>query len=158
MGTQAKSTIDVSVKKAFVNVASDGAREAGHPWPEFAACEAALESDYGQSSLARNDNNLFGCKQHSHPIYGAVYLPTREFLSGSWTTVEGEFVRYPSYAASFKDRIDTLKRLAPLYPHYRAALNAKNGEEFVKEVSKTWSTDPLRAEKVLAIYKELYEA
>jgi flagellum-specific peptidoglycan hydrolase FlgJ len=148
--------MDASVKRAFLNVAAEGAEEAGHPWPKYAACEAALESSYGQSSLARNDNNIFGCKQHSHPLYGTVYLPTREFLSGTWITVEAEFVRYPSYAASFKDRIDTLRRLAPLYPHYKAALEAKTGEEFVTEVSQTWSTDPARAKKVLAIHRELY--
>jgi len=158
MSTQTTSQMAASVRKAFLNVAAEGAEEAGHPWPEYAACEAALESNYGQSSLARNDNNLFGCKQHSHPLYGTVYLPTREFLSGSWITVEAEFVQYPSYAACFKDRMDTLRKLAPRYPHYKAALAANNGEEFVREVSQTWSTDPARADKVLAIYKEMYES
>lgn len=148
--------MDTSVKKAFLNVTAEAAQQAEHPWPEYAACEAALESDFGQSGLARNDNNLFGCKQHAHPLYGTVYLPTREFLSGAWITVEAEFVRYPSYMACFKDRVDTLCKLAPRYPHYKAALAARTGEEFITEVSKTWSTDPARAQKVLAIHKEFY--
>jgi flagellum-specific peptidoglycan hydrolase FlgJ len=91
-----QASTHISVRRAFVNAAIEAAEEAGHPWPEYAACEAALESDFGQSQLARDDNNLFGCKQHVHPVYGTVYLPTREFLSGGWVTMEAAFIRYPN--------------------------------------------------------------
>lgn len=143
-------------QKQWLGEISEAAELARHPFPEYAACEAALESDYGQTGLATADKNLFGCKQHWHPVYGTVWLPTREFLSGQWVTVDAAFVRYPNFQACFQDRLQTLERLAPRYPHYRAALAAKTGEEFVTEVSKTWSTDPLRSEKVLKIYHDFY--
>lgn len=139
----------------FWTNARDAARAAGHIWPEMAACEAALESAWGSSELARADNNLFGTKQHAHPVFGTHNLPTREWLHNGWVVVNAEWVKYPTLADCFADRMATLKRLAPSFPHYAAALAATSGTQFVIEVSKSWSTDPKRADKVLAIYTAL---
>ena len=56
-------------QKAFLDKASAAATKAAHPFPRMAAAEAALESGYGLSGLAIEDNNLFGMKQHIHPEY-----------------------------------------------------------------------------------------
>lgn len=135
------------LQRAFV-----AAHNAGHIFPEMAACEAALESGYGRSQLATQDRNLFGMKQHLHPIYGTHSLPTREFLSGEWKTVNSNWITYPDWGACFADRMATLKRLASVYPHYANALASASATTYVNEVSQSWSTDPNRAEKVLAIY------
>lgn len=118
----------------------------------MAACEAALESAWGNSELAVQDNNLFGMKQHQHPIYGTAALPTREYLSGEWKVVNALWIHYPGWATCFADRMITLTRLAPQLPHYAAALKATNAEAYIVEVSKSWATDPARASKVSAIY------
>jgi flagellum-specific peptidoglycan hydrolase FlgJ len=136
----------------FLFSTAQAAADAKHPFPEYAASEAALESGYGHSALAHDACNLFGTKQHVHPIYGTLSIPTKEFLSGEWTVVEANWVVYPTIATCFSDRLNTLERLRFAYPHYAAALNAANGETFVREVSRSWSTDPKRADKVLAIY------
>jgi flagellum-specific peptidoglycan hydrolase FlgJ len=128
------------------------AEQAGHIFPEMAACEAALESGYGRSVLAMQDRNLFGTKQHVHPVYGTHSLPTREDLGGKWVEVTANWVSYPDWQSCFADRMATLKRLASFYPHYAAALAAGSATTYVMEVSRTWSTDPERGEKVLAIY------
>lgn len=138
----------------FLENATVAAAAGGSIWPEFAACEAALESGFGSSTLARADNNLFGMKQHKHPIYGTVTLPTEEFLGGQMVRVSAEWVKYPNWSDCFLDRMDTLRRLAPAYPHYAAALAAVDGPTYVRAVSESWSTDPLRAQKVLNIYSE----
>lgn len=150
-------------KAEFLIKARNEAKLVNHPFPEYAACEAALESGYGASLLARQDNNLFGMKQHRHAIYGTHNLPTREFVGlekdtedgkqDGWIITQGPFISYPDWGACFSDRLATLLRLASTYPHYAAAINAKNGETFVKEVSASWSTDPSRAAKVLAVYE-----
>lgn len=137
----------------FLRSATDAAASGGCPWPEFVACEAALESGFGKSTLAREDNNLFGMKQHKHPVYGTASLPTEEFLQQHWVRVNADWVKYPTLADCFADRMATLRRLAPGFEHYAAALSATDGPTFIREVSKTWSTDPNRAQKVLDIYR-----
>lgn len=137
------------------------AAKANHPFPEMTAAEAALESNWGNSELARAGNNFFGMKQHSHPIFGTLNLPTHEWtdpdghpIDGRWVVVLASWVKYPDLASCFADRLATLQRLSNAYPHYKAALNAPNPETYIAEVSKSWSTDPNRAAKVLSIFQK----
>jgi flagellum-specific peptidoglycan hydrolase FlgJ len=83
-----------------------------------------------------------------------VTLPTEEFLQGQWVRVSAEWVKYPAWSDCFADRMATLRRLAPEkgFEHYAAALAAHDGITFIREVSKSWSTDPKRAQKILDIY------
>lgn len=146
----------------FLARASAEAAKVNHPFPEMAACEAALESNWGNSELAREGFNLFGMKQHAHPVYGTANLPTREWVNGPdghpidgrWITVTASWVKYPDWASCFADRLATLQRLSNALPHYAAALNAPDAQAYITEVSKTWSTDPQRATKVWSIYQE----
>jgi flagellum-specific peptidoglycan hydrolase FlgJ len=48
----------------------------------------------------------------------------------------------------------TLLRLRSAFPHYDAALRAPDPITYVREVSRSWATDPNRAEKVIAIYRQ----
>lgn len=141
-----------AIQKQFLDTVSAQAEAAGHLYPTMAACEAALESGYGNSGLAKRANNLFGTKQHKVAIFDTLIIPTKEFLNGQWVTVNANWVKYPSLEECFRDRMATLQRLAPFYPHYKNALAAPDAVTFVKEVSQTWSTDPNRADKVLSIY------
>jgi flagellum-specific peptidoglycan hydrolase FlgJ len=143
------------------------AKDAGHPFPEAAACEAALESAYGKSYLAVHGLNLFGMKQHKQPLFDTLTLPTREAtgkkdLLGNpiFVTIEAPFIKYPSLKDCFADRLATLKRLAndTDFVRYKIALNATTAEDFVTNVSKKWSTDPNRGTKVLGILKEFQES
>jgi flagellum-specific peptidoglycan hydrolase FlgJ len=142
------------LQKQFLDRATSEAVKANHPFPQMAACEAALESSWGNSQLAREGNNLFGMKQHVHPLYGTMTLPTHEFLRGEWTVVSANWVKYPDWRGCFADRLATLERLSNVYPHYKAALDAKDERTYITEVSASWSTDALRALKVLGIYQE----
>src|SRR5437879_8283859 len=100
-----------SLQRDFLDRASAEAAKAGCPFPQMAACEAALESSWGNSQLAREGNNLFGMKQHAHPIYGTMTLPTREFMLGEWKQVTANWVSYHDLRGSFADRLATLHRL-----------------------------------------------
>ena len=142
------------VQRQFLDRATAEAVKANHPFPRMAACEAALESSWGHSELATAGNNLFGMKQHAHAVYGTMTLPTREFLDGEWKACSSQWVNYPDWRACFADRLATLERLSNAYPHYKAALEAQDARTYIAEVSKTWSTDPGRAEKVLSVYEE----
>jgi len=142
------------LQQQFLAKATQEAIRANHPWPRMAACEAALESTWGHSELAMTANNLFGMKQHAHPIYGTMTLPTHECLDGKWMACSANWVKYPDWRGCFADRLATLERLSNVYPHYKAALAAGDAQTYIVEVSKTWSTDPQRAEKVLDLYRE----
>jgi flagellum-specific peptidoglycan hydrolase FlgJ len=141
-------------ERLFLDKATAAATVSGSPFPAMVGAEAALESEWGRSQLAIQDNNLFGVKAHEHPQYGTANLPTREFEGGTWVEVEACWMRYENWADCFKDRLATLQRLAPFYPHYSKALLAPTPEDYIQEVSLTWSSDPLRGQKVLAIYQE----
>lgn len=140
-----KDAFLISVKKAAMNI--------GQKWPGYVAAEAALESAFGSSVLARVGMNLFGIKAHDGtPLDQTLSLPTKEYYGGAWVKVMAHWMKYADWEACLRDRQATLVRLAPHYPHYAAALAADTGEDFVREVSLTWSTDPHRADKVLDIY------
>jgi flagellum-specific peptidoglycan hydrolase FlgJ len=81
-------------------------------------------------------------------------MPTQEFLNGRWVTVVARWTRFADQAACFRARMALLRRLEHSYPAYARALVATTGETFVEEVSRAWSTDPKRAAKVLAIYRQ----
>lgn len=140
----------------FISAATIAARDAGHVFPVMAACEAALESAYGCSKLAKEGHNLFGTKQHATtPVYNTLLLPTQEWDRGSGRMVDtvARWVMYPDSITCMRDRMATLRRLAPQYLHYRLALDSSGDEDYVKEVSQTWSTDPKRADKCISIFR-----
>ena len=143
-----------TAQESFLRRACEAARAARHLFPEYAACEAALESGWGQSHLATEANNLFGQKQAHPPLPGTetVTLPTREYLHGAWVSVQATWVHFPDWDTCFRERMNLLTSLAAAYPNYRDALAARTGEEFVTLVSRSWSTDPARAGKVLAVH------
>ncbi len=143
-----------SQHEEFLIKAAATARAAGHIWPDYAACEVALESAWGASTLALKANNLFGQKQF-HPPYhgtGTITLPTKEFLHGDWIEVQAAWMSFPDWGASCRVRMEVLHRLAREYPGYARALAATDGETFIREVSAVWSTGPRRAVEVLAIH------
>jgi flagellum-specific peptidoglycan hydrolase FlgJ len=140
-------------QKDFLAKALAHAELSGHLFPEYAACEAALESAWGNSSLCRNGNNLFGEKQHARPIYETLDLPTEEYTNGQWSSGMAHWIKFPSWKESFQSRMETLRRLAGHYTGYADSLRAQNGTDFVVSVSRDWSTDPLRGQKVLSIHK-----
>jgi len=138
----------------FLQKAFEAALEAKHVFPAYAACEAALESAWGKSQLAIQGNNLFGRKQSADPVFETIDFPTKEFIHGEFVTVPAHWVKYPDWSACFDDRMALLRRLSKFYG---PALEATDGESFVRLVSEHWSTDPLRADKVLSIYQHHME-
>lgn len=135
-------------KQDFFAKAYPAAIASGHIWPEYAICEAALESAWGESKLARVAQNLFGQKKGKEN-FPVISIPTKEYLKGRWEVVEAQWPAFPSWEVSFRERMALLRR-NPAYAH---ALESATGEEFVREVSKVWATDPKRADSVLLTYR-----
>jgi flagellum-specific peptidoglycan hydrolase FlgJ len=129
------------------------ALKSGHIFPEMATCEAAVETAWGTSKCCVEGKNIFGEKQHAVPIFETVYLPTEEWQNGRMVGLKSvAWVKYPTLADCFADRMATLRRLSAQYPAYAAALAASSPELYVINVSRSWSTDPARSVKCIEIY------
>jgi flagellum-specific peptidoglycan hydrolase FlgJ len=134
------------------------AKAAGHVWPEYAACEAALESAWGGSLLAVKCNNLFGQKEgHSAAGYPHVAIATHEWdkEKKAFVPAEASWPIFPDWETAFRERMTCLQsarfeKSGALI--YAAALAAYSGDSFIRLVSLHWATDPQRANKVLEIY------
>lgn len=140
----------------FLRKAVQSAQMAGHIWPEYAACEAALESAWGTSHLATECNNLFGQKSgHTSTEYPQKSMPTHEWQNGKLVPAQANWPEFPDWETSFRERMNVLReaRATDESLIYAEALAATSGEFFVLAVSKHWATDPMRGEKVLEIYK-----
>src|SRR5581483_7601051 len=100
-------------KTDFLSLATAAAlkssRVSGLP-PGVTVAQAALESAWGKSQLAREAHNYFGMKVHgAHPW---IELPTTEFRNGVRVRVQARFARYASMDECFADR-DALIRRVP---------------------------------------------
>lgn len=134
----------------FFRKAYPAAVESGHIWPEFAACEAALESAWGESKLARLSCNLFGQKSgFTTQNYPTIEIQTQEYIKGQNVTVPAVWPAFPDWRTSFSERMNLLRKKQD----YAPALAAKSGPEFVLSVSRIWATDPERGNKVLSIWR-----
>ncbi len=139
-------------RREFIAAATTAAQAAsavsGFP-AGVTVAQAALESAWGQSQLARRAHNYFGIKAHGKLPW--IEMPTTEVQSGAAVKVRAYFARYESVEACFEDRDRLLARLA-VYAEARAA--ARDPEAFIRALAKHWATDPRYADKLLALYRE----
>lgn len=139
-------------KEEFLAAATRAAiacsRASGFP-PGITVAQAALESNWGQSQLARDAHNYFGIKAHGH--HPRVACPTFEFIRGRRVRVGAEFAGYASMEECFADR-DRLIAAVGCYAEARAC--SADPEGFVRALATHWATDPQYADKVLRVYRE----
>lgn len=132
----------------FLKAAKQSAIEAYHIYPGAAAAEAALESAWGGSLLAKY-NNLFGLKKPSDWTGPTVSIPTKEYENKTWVTVEAGWPVFGDWSACMHERMRILKTRSA----YESAINAKTAENYIALVSQVWATDPNRGHEVLSIYQ-----
>ena len=113
----------------------------------IAVAQAILESNWGQSQLARDAHNYFGIKAHAE--HRRVSYPTFEVVNGRTIRLTAEFARYNSMEECFADR-DQIIRRATCYAGAREAKD--DPEQFARELAKHWATDTNYAEKLLSVY------
>ena len=138
-------------KEEFIVAATAAAQASsaisGFP-PGITVAQAALESAFGNSQLARAANNYFGIKAR----LGAetVELPTVEYVAGAAVRIAARFAMYGSMLECFVDR-DRMIASLPVYEEARAA--AGDPEAFARALARHWATDPDYAEKLLRVYR-----
>lgn len=96
----------------FINLIGDTARELAAEHDLYASvmvAQAILESDWGQSQLTREANNLFGIKGD---YWGQTYTieTSEDDGTGKLYTILAQFRKYPTYHASLEDNAKLLSR------------------------------------------------
>jgi flagellar rod assembly protein/muramidase FlgJ len=113
--------------------------------------QAALESGWGESALAKTGNNLFGIKADSLWRGQTLTMNTKEFIKGQWVVVPALWRKYPSWQASIDDHAAFLKR----NPRYKACFACASAPAFARALAQAgYATDPAYADKVIDVMKQ----
>lgn len=119
--------------------------------------QSGLESGWGGSALAKSPNhNLFGIKGSYNGESVTMY--TKEYsTSTGWINIPQNFKKYPSYAESFQDNANLLKRGTSWNPEFYAGAwvsNTSNVYEATAWLEGRYATDPTYAAKLNNLINE----
>jgi flagellum-specific peptidoglycan hydrolase FlgJ len=138
-------------QQEFINLIAPGAIAAQHRYGVPAAvtiAQAIEESAWGNSGLAANDHNLFGIKG-TGPA-GSVSLPTSEYLSGQWVTINAAFRVYHNVAESIADHAELL---ATSGYYQRAMADRTVPDAFANDLTGVYATDPEYGANLIALMR-----
>lgn len=127
-------------------------------YPSVMLAQAAIESNFGNSTLAKApNNNYFGIKGSYKGQ--SVNLPTTEYTStGVRYTINANFAKYPSVYKSLESNAKLLRNGIDGNSNiYQGAWksNAKNFYQATYSLSKNYATSPVYAQtlnKVIQVY------
>jgi len=122
--------------------------------PSVTIAQAIIESNFGESELAVEANNLFGIKGSYHGDF--IKMPTKEYKNNRPYTTEAEFRAYPNWKSSLIDHTKLFLEGTSWNKHqYQEVLAAENYKEAAFALKKSnYSTDPKYPEKLIAIIKQ----
>lgn len=117
--------------------------------PSITIAQACLESQYGQSKLAKKYHNLFGVKGTGSK--NTVTLETQEHKNGEWKTIKAKFQVYDSYESSIRAHAKLFKNgTTANRKQYKHVLAAKNYKQQAKALVKDgYATDPNYSKKLI---------
>jgi flagellar rod assembly protein/muramidase FlgJ len=131
----------------LTNVAVESQRNSGVP-ASITIAQAALESAWGESGLAKAGTNLFGIKADSRWRGETLTLKTREFIKGQWLVVPAKWRKYSSWQASIDDHAAFLKA----NPRYQPCFLCQSTDAFARALLKAgYATDPSYADKLIGL-------
>ncbi len=119
--------------------------------PSIILGQAILESNWGQSSLASQYNNLFGIKAYGNQP--KITLETQEYVNEAWVTIQGDFRVYDSWEASMDDHTLLFVNGTTWNPGlYEKVLTAANYQEAAQALQDAgYATDPTYAQKIISV-------
>jgi flagellum-specific peptidoglycan hydrolase FlgJ len=156
---QAQKEAALRSRGNFIKVVASLAQKADKPsglFPSVTIAQACLESDYGQSTLARQYNNLFGVKG-SDPNTTKL-LSTKEYENGRWVETTGRFQVYDSYAAAIQAHAQLLVNGTSWNRgQYQHVLRAQNYREQAQALYRDgYATDPGYPAKLTTIIEQYH--
>lgn len=114
----------------------------------FTLAQAALESAWGESGLARSAKNLFGVKADKAWKGATMVMPTTEYVGSKAVRVEAGWRKYATWEECLVDHANFFranKRYASAFAH------SDNSEQFALAIAVAgYATDPQYAAKLIA--------
>lgn len=137
----------------FINAISGAAqasmRQTNIP-ASFVIAQAALESAWAKSQLARQGMNLFGVKADSAWHGDVLTMQTREFLNGEWVMVPARWRKYTTWQSCIDDHANFFKQ----NPRYKKCFAETTGESWARAVAAAgYATDPAYADKIISVIR-----
>ena len=134
----------------LTNPALESQRKVGVP-ASITLAQAAIESAWGESRLAKSGNNLFGIKADSRWDGDILTLNTKEFIKGQWVVIPAQWRKY----VSWQESIDDHSRFLRQNPRYQSCFLCQTVEAFARALVKAgYATDPVYAEKLLSLISQ----
>lgn len=106
-------------------------------YPSIMMAQAILESNWGQSKLARQNHNLFGVKEDFQG--NSVMMPTNEHLDEADQIINGQFKHYPNFEAALIDYAMVLDQ--PIYQAVHCS-TSKDYRSATKALTGVYATNP----------------
>jgi hypothetical protein len=117
----------------------------------FTIAQAALESAWGESELAKQANNLFGMKAGAEWEGPTISLPTHEVVDGKTVEVEAVWRKFESWGSCIADHT----RLLTKDERYKAAFDFTDGRSFAMAIAAAgYATDPAYGSKLVEIINQ----
>lgn len=119
--------------------------------PSIILGQAILESNWGESTLASQYNNLFGIKAYGDQK--KVNLETKEFVNEEWVTIQGDFRVYDSWEQSMDSHTQLFVNGVDWNPAlYEKVITATNYREAAQALQDAgYATDPSYAQKIIQV-------
>ncbi len=136
---------------ALIGPSAQATAERTGVFASITIAQAALESGWGKSGLAKVGKNLFGIKADSRWRGDTLTLQTKEFIRGQWVVVPAEWRKYASWQESLDDHAAFLKQNL----RYRPCFQCLTAEAFAYALAKAgYATDPAYADKVINLMNQ----
>lgn len=122
-------------------------RQTGIP-ASFTLAQAALESAWGASQLAKRGCNLFGIKADRAWTGPTIDMDTAEVINGKRVIVPAKWRAYPDWLACMLDRAAFFRK----NPRYGKCFDCTTGEGWAHAVQAAgYATDPQYADKIISV-------
>lgn len=114
--------------------------------PDTVLTVSAVESAFGNSTLAAKYNNFFGYKTNQSWKGRVINLPTHEYINGKLELIHADFKWYDSPLDSFKDYVHEISSLS----RYKKVLQTTDpAQQFKALQAGGYSTNPNYAKDML---------
>ncbi|RRK09819.1 cell wall hydrolase [Lactiplantibacillus garii] len=153
----ATATSAVTTRSGFIKKLAPEAQAVQkqyHVLASISLSQAILESDWGQSTNATENNNLFGVKAYA--TQAGRLMTTQEYYDGAYHTVKRRFAVYDSWHDSLVAHAKKLANGTPWDAQHYAAVTAATDYQTAAKALQTagYATDPTYAQKLINIIQK----